>query len=342
MHSFVVAIYFLLLSCSFAIPGRFIRDGGVLSVCTRKPGFVMSNTKPPFCTPQTIHFGPEHEMSQTLLTRRVLTPYRRNKDFITVDCGAAMGWYTLFWSKLGFDVLAFEPGTTAFLLDAIKLNPESQGVVTVHNAGLGRVDFTKGNGASTGNRDVPVHKSIGPFLPPGKEVAMMKIDVEGNEIFVLEDVLNLPQKFHNLLVEFTPKWWPKGTKHGEQVIDAFVASGWQFFASAWSEHAKRVGDPPYGLAPVGVQVNWSNEPLLFVQRIPPANVTQYILSIKFQRDVWMQHPQARFPLDLVSNQIDEIMCMKADEWRYSRMPSYLKDPLNTNGCYDQYHNETLS
>ena len=129
MHSFVVAIYLLLSSSIFAIPGRFLREPRVLSVCTRNPGFVMSNTKPPFCTPQTIHFGPEHEMSQTLLTRRVLTPYRRTlQEFITVDCGAAMGWYTLFWAKLGFDVLAFEPGTTAFLLDAIKLNPESQGL----------------------------------------------------------------------------------------------------------------------------------------------------------------------------------------------------------------------
>ena len=42
------------------------------------------------------------------------------------------------------------------------------------------------------------------------QVAIMKIDVEGQECYVLDAVLEAVRSgkvIHNLLVELTPKWW---------------------------------------------------------------------------------------------------------------------------------------
>lgn len=316
-------------------------------ICANTTGFAMTNTRPSFCFQ---NWELEMEMSQTLLSRRVLTPYIAARDeFITIDCGAAQGWYSILWSQLGIQVLAFEPGDVRPIQQAMKLNRGGEHNIKVHNLGLGKVnENAQQSGTAQTNTDETqaglVASTVATFLPANRSVAMIKIDIEGTEIFVLEDIWNVSTSrsvplFHNILVEFTPKWWPGGVEHGAKVLDLFVKEGWQFVSSPWSEHAFRVGKAPFGLAPNNVEVDWNTEPLLFAQRIPPAQVIEYILSIKYQRDIWMQHPHARFPLDLAKNEVSDILCPDADEWRYARMPRYLQDPKNIDGCYDFYHKE---
>ena len=170
--------------------------------------------------------------------------------------------------------------------------------------------------------------------------ALIKVDTEGFELEALRDILSLAKKgrkVHNILVEFTPKWWPEGKSEGLKVVEEYVKSSWTFFSSPWSEHAARVGRPPHGLSPEGVSIDWDKEPLLFVQRIPPSSVAKYIDSIKYQRDMWLQHADTPFPLNLVKNEVSDVQCMNADEWKYHRMPSYLSDKVNVDTCLDFYH-----
>ena len=104
-----------------------------------------------------------------------------------------------------------------------------------------------------------IKPSIAPFVPIGKEIAMIKVDVEGREIVVLQNILNLVRdktfKIHNLLVEFTPKWWDSRDA-GKKLIQEFVNDGWEFFSSPWSEHAARVGRAPFGVVPAGTTIDW--------------------------------------------------------------------------------------
>ena len=305
-----------------------------------EPPFVLTDTVPRFLS---IGEGSEMEQSQTLLTRRILKAVtgplamQLQSRLIAVDVGAASGWYSLYWASLGFPVIAFEPGDITNLRRAINSNGFDQ-YITVHNTGISAVG-NHGSGTSTSSPAL-IETSMATLLPTQSEIIILKIDVEGSEMGVLQDVLTLIKngtKIHNIIVEVTPKWWPESTSAGLDVFQAFINMKWNVFSSPWSEHAARVGKPPQGLAPAGVILDWDTEPLLFVQQIPKDQLAVFVQSITYQRDIWLQNPESPFALDAKAHGVAPLQCPDADEWRYARMPWYLSDEINVLYCVDQYH-----
>ena len=168
----------------------------------------------------------------------------------------------------------------------------------------------------------------------------MKVDVEGREIEVLQAVRELIRsgtRVHNIIVEFTPKWWPHGFDNGMSVIQSFLDDGWTFSASPWSEHGTRVGKRPNGLVPDGIQFDWDAEPLLMVQTVPNEKVRNVLRTLKYQRDYWLEAPNASYPMDRKANGVEDLECDDGDSFRYARLPRYLKGNALTTQCLDLYH-----
>lgn len=302
---------------------------------------VVTETNVPFCFNE-----PTTEMSQSVFTYRVLSKFLPTKDdYVVLDVGAAYGWYSIFWAKLGFRAIAFEAGDPQFITKHVEIN-ELTDRITVNNIGLGVVGNHGSGAAVDGKQFLTLHD---PFVAvtdvlkefKNKEIAIMKLDIEGSEVETLRAMLKMHSKtdfkIHNIIVEVTPKWWPESAA-GLQTFRELIHHNWTFFSSPWSEHAARVQRPPYGVHPVGYQFDWDKEPLCFVQRVPPEQVIDYIKSIKYQRDFLIQSPHTPFPLDMEAEGIVDIQCpLDADTWKYKTMPSYLSDPRNIHDCLDLYH-----
>lgn len=173
-------------------------------------GVQQTLTHPPFLI-QGEPALPGIEMAQAMLTYRFLKPFPRSR-FSVVDVGAASGWYALFWCALGFNATAFEPGETSNL-ETNRMCNAFEMKLKFHHVGLGSIG---GHGSGTAYRHnesgrSEVVPSLRPFIEPKSEIALLKIDTEGREIFALESVLRLVRsghcRVHGILVEVSPSWW---------------------------------------------------------------------------------------------------------------------------------------
>ena len=310
-----------------------------------------TTTVPSFCA---MDMFAEMEQAQTALARRVLLPYLETMEAVggptysTMDIGCAFGWYSMFFATMGFPVLCFDPGNTGPATTASKTNGLTQririvnkGVSSISDHGSG-VAYHDGFDSSNDKAGMTGQLQIAPSLVPYVEceVALVKIDVEGREIGVLraiQDLVKSGMRVNNIIIEFTPKWWPEGFEKGMVVIEAFEREGWTFAMSSWSEHAARVGKPPFGIAPDGVEFDWDTEPLLMVQTVPKGKMRTLLASTNAQRDYWMEAPDAAHPLDRKAHGVLPLQCEGGDMFRYAERPRYLKNPAATTQCLDVYH-----
>jgi FkbM family methyltransferase len=184
------------------------------------------------------------EMYETKLFKNLVT-----KGMTVVDVGANIGYYTLLAAKLVGDkgrVIAFEPEPQnyALLVRNIKLN-SYRNVVPVKKA-VSR---------KTGTADLFINKQAGAhgFFPDrddnigvtrvetvsldqyfkGREnpIDIIKIDVEGAELAVLQGMPNIIRNNDNLKV-FTEFFWPSGLQKSgfspRQYWDKLSESGFKF------------------------------------------------------------------------------------------------------------------
>lgn len=130
-----------------------------------------------------------------------------------VDAGANIGNHSLYFSAvLGRKVVAFEPAAAAFdqLVRNVYLN-RVEGLVTMHKVALGSLD-----GAGRMNL-VPANLGASSFIPDeqgdvirstidstlsncSERIALIKIDVEGDELEVLKGAANVILKDFPLLI----------------------------------------------------------------------------------------------------------------------------------------------
>lgn len=185
-----------------------------------------------------------HEQYETKLFRQSLT-----EGMTVVDIGANIGYYTLLASRLvgnNGKVFAFEPELEnyALLVRNIKLNGY-ENVIPVKKAVSSR----------TGKADLFLNKENGAhgFLPDregivgvttvetvsldqyfkGREhpIDVIKIDVEGAELAVLQGMSNIIRKNDNLKI-FTELFWPEGLQKSafspRQYWDNLTEFGFKF------------------------------------------------------------------------------------------------------------------
>ena len=297
-------------------------------------------THPPFLI-QGEPTLPGIEMAQAMLTYRFLKPLPRSR-FSVFDVGAASGWYALFWCALGFNATAFEPGETSNL-ETNRMCNAFEMKLNIHHVGLGSIG---GHGSGTAYRHnesgrSEVVLSLRPFIEPGSEIALLKIDTEGREIFALESVLRLVRsghcRVHGILVEVSPSWWVENHTRGLAVFQRYVDLGWQVLYSPWGLHGLMTASNPHALAPPAQAQNlsWDDEPLHAVQHVRGTDFAPFLSQmarLRVQRDFLLQSPTTPFPLDLADNGVSPLLCSSPRELRYAQLPRYMTDRRLTEQC----------
>ncbi|NIZ14922.1 FkbM family methyltransferase [Phaeobacter sp. HF9A] len=157
---------------------------------------------------------------------------------LAVDCGANVGKITLMLAESGANVVAFEPDPWSFAqLEAATAHLDN---VTRINAGVGVEDGSLTLYRSASFADDPLKQSINSSLMPdarsidaegegipvkvinfpawlqqqldqGEHIALVKMDIEGAELEIMETVLDqkLPERTGPFLVETHPGLFPK-------------------------------------------------------------------------------------------------------------------------------------
>ena len=175
------------------------------------------------------------------------------KDNIYIlDIGANVGWYTLFLGKLGYKILAFEPSDVNMymLRKSFCLNQDLN--VTLIKKGLyteeKKCDFyiSRGNIGDgwvfcDKNSTIPSHliKSGETYLTKlsnyikflsTKNLALIKIDIEGSEGKAIESGIELFSKYHIpfIFLEFTPSALIKHGTEPIKFLELFEKNGYRF------------------------------------------------------------------------------------------------------------------
>jgi len=188
---------------------------------------------------------------EPVLSNLLFSLLRLSKTF--VDVGANVGFYTVAALKMKQDlrVISFEPNPVVFskLSRNLKLNNcldrASIVNVAVSNATKGSVDFfvPKSTGSSGGSMSnlhpeegSPVMQIISTTtldknLKVLTEVDVIKVDVEGHELKVIQGSLKTIRNFSpTIVIELLRKWMAPFGDHPQDVVSLLVRAGYEAFA----------------------------------------------------------------------------------------------------------------
>jgi len=157
---------------------------------------------------------------------------------LVIDCGANIGHGVIYFKERYPDarIEAYEPDPEIF--DALKYNVNSfnLGGVDLHNAavwsGSGTVEFSKEGGFSgrvpTSNDDnrieVPA-TSLGSVIN-GRDVDLLKMDIEGAEYKALKSSKNQLRKVENIFVEYHSH--EKRPQRLHEILEILYESGFRY------------------------------------------------------------------------------------------------------------------
>ena len=200
------------------------------------------------------------EISETSLLMKALEYYSKKtqikyEDIYIIDIGANIGWYSIFFGKQGFKIISFEPSqlNNYILRKNFCLHKEIN--MTIINKGLYteerkcdlfNIEQNKGNGLvicdhyndsyrpidlmknKTGEIILTKLSNYIPFLSQ-KNVAMIKIDIEGSEARAITGGIELITKYHIpfIFLEFTPSLLKLQGNDPKEFLQLFVDNGYK-------------------------------------------------------------------------------------------------------------------
>ncbi|MEO0795101.1 MAG: FkbM family methyltransferase [Verrucomicrobiota bacterium] len=177
---------------------------------------------------------------------------------IAIDCGANVGKITELMAQSGATVHAFEPDPNAF--PKLQEKCQSWNNVTLHNAAVAAepgsmklfyreehhqnpVKFSVGSTLHTGKTDidhglyteVEVLSFADFVLQLDQQVRILKMDIEGSEIVVLQDLLkkDLLDRFDLVLVETHEEWIPDTIPPLKEIKHEVQAKGYKHVFFNW-------------------------------------------------------------------------------------------------------------
>ena len=180
---------------------------------------------------------------------------KKNKDIIMLDIGGHIGWYPSFLGRYGYSILSFEPLPYNFYIsnkNYCLLNRNSK--VVIINKGINneekicsyyRDKFSTSNGMTLCNhednsRNIIIDRFIkignvsltrlDNFIPylSDKNIALIKLDVEGSEEIAIKSGIELITKYHVpfIFLEFTPNFLQKHKSNPKEFIQFFIDNGY--------------------------------------------------------------------------------------------------------------------
>ena len=201
------------------------------------------------------------ELKESLNIINALNYYKKiknikiNKNIYFLDIGGNIGWYPSLLGRFGYSILSFEPFEKNYYYSRknyCHLNQESN--VIIINQGLYNIKkdcyyYKDNSGIANGmilcddnNKNKTFRNrfkkagivsltrlsSFIRFLS-NKNVALIKMDVEGSEGKVIESGIDLITKFHVpfIFIEFTPKFLLKHKTNPKKFIELFINNGYK-------------------------------------------------------------------------------------------------------------------
>ena len=177
-----------------------------------------------------------------------------NKDIYILDIGGNIGVYPFFLGRFGYSILSFEPSPRNFYISKKNYCLNQNLNIIIINKGLSSEEKTCdyyssknniGNGIAlcnntidnikikndlfkNGNITVTKLKNFIPFLS-NKNVALIKIDIEGGEGKAIEGGLDLITKYHIpfIVLEFTPSYLEDHNTDPIKFLELFVNNGYK-------------------------------------------------------------------------------------------------------------------
>ena len=156
-----------------------------------------------------VHSGNDGDVTNSCATYCVLQNFN---EPLCIDIGCAEGWWAEFVKSISPNarILAFEPNPTAFhaLQTRWKNQPKLQilpyAVSNTHGMLYFSLEGEQSNSRGGGAVSIPC-VNLNAFLKD--PVAILKLDVEGHELEILESIQDKYSLIHAIVFEFTPKWY---------------------------------------------------------------------------------------------------------------------------------------
>ena len=179
-----------------------------------------------------------------------------HEDIFILDIGGNLGAYPSFLGKFGYSILTFEASPrNSYIIykNYCHLNKNSN--IIIINKGLSNEEkkcnyFSQINGIGNGvvlcNENKEFARAAGynfkktfevkltklsNFLPylSNKNIGLIKLDIEGGEGKVIEDAIELINKYHVPFIfsEFNPKYLKKQGTNPKKFIELFTQNGYK-------------------------------------------------------------------------------------------------------------------
>ena len=172
-----------------------------------------------------------------------------NKDIYIIDLGGNIGWYTYLLGKFGYNIITFEPSSINYyiLKKNYCLNKEvnvtliNKGLFTENkvchiyspknNIGNGLISCTEKTNAKFINNGEIILTKLSNYISffKDKNLAMIKIDIEGSEGKAFESGIELITKYHVPFIhlEFTPKYLSLYGTNPKKFLEMFINNGYK-------------------------------------------------------------------------------------------------------------------
>ena len=181
---------------------------------------------------------------------------KKNEDIFMLDIGGNLGAYPSFLGKFGYSILTFEASPrNSYIINKNFCHINRYSNIIVINKGLSNEEKTCnyysqidgiGNGMVLCNENEKKIKALGfyfnktfeikitklsNFLPylSNKNIALIKLDIEGGEGIVIEDAIDLISKYHVPFIfsEFNPNFLQRHGTDPKKYIELFIKNGYK-------------------------------------------------------------------------------------------------------------------
>lgn len=180
----------------------------------------------------------------------------KNEDIFMLDIGGNLGAYPSFLGKFGYSILTFEASPrNSYIINKNYCHINKYSNIIIINKGLSNEEKTCnyysqidgiGNGMVLCNENEEKIKAmrfnfnktfeikltkLSKFLPylSNKNIALIKLDIEGGEGIVIEDAIELISKYHVPFVfsEFNPNFLQRHGTDPKKYIELFTKNGYK-------------------------------------------------------------------------------------------------------------------
>jgi len=172
-----------------------------------------------------------------------------NKDIYIIDVGGNIGWYTFILGKYGYNIFTFEPSKINYYIlnksyclnKDINITIINKGLFPIEkkcyifssedNIGNGMINCDKKEYEGNINNGEIILTKLSNYIPffRNRNLAMIKMDIEGSEGEAIESGIEFITKYHIpfIFIEFMPKLLTSYGTNPKKLLEIFINNGYK-------------------------------------------------------------------------------------------------------------------